>query len=126
MATWSTVKAIGLALPGVEESASYGTPALKVKGKLVVRLLENGEDVVVRVGLEERAALVSAAPKAFEVTPHYQNRPAVVVHLGAIAQGLLRDVLAESWRMVAPPKLVAEHDGKSNARAQSRRTGRTR
>jgi hypothetical protein len=31
-----TVRKIGLALPGVEESTAYGSPALKVRGKLLV------------------------------------------------------------------------------------------
>jgi len=34
--TYETVRRMGLALPNVEEGTSYGTPALKVKGKLFV------------------------------------------------------------------------------------------
>ena len=33
--TFDTVRKIGLALPGVEESTAYGSPALKVHGKLL-------------------------------------------------------------------------------------------
>jgi len=32
--SFDTVRKIGLALPGVEESRAYGSPALKVQGKL--------------------------------------------------------------------------------------------
>src|ERR1700751_3129677 len=32
---FDTVRKIGLALPGVEESTAYGSPALKVHGKLL-------------------------------------------------------------------------------------------
>ena len=32
--TFDTVREIGLALPGVEESTAYGSPALKVRGKI--------------------------------------------------------------------------------------------
>jgi hypothetical protein len=39
--TYDTVRRIALDLPQVEEGTSYGTPALKVKGKLIVRLRED-------------------------------------------------------------------------------------
>jgi hypothetical protein len=41
--TWETVRQLALALPGVEEGTSYGTPALKVRGKLLV-LTATGSD----------------------------------------------------------------------------------
>jgi hypothetical protein len=120
LSTWATVKSLGLALPGAEESTSYGTPAIKVKGKLMVRLLESGVDVAVRAGMEERAALVSGAPDVFEVTPHYESYPWVVVHLAAIDRGLLKDVLAEAWQMVAPKSLLAPAP-KTTAKTKRRR-----
>ncbi|WP_141758537.1 MmcQ/YjbR family DNA-binding protein [Duganella sp. HH105] len=57
-------KALGLALPEMEESTSYGTPALKVKGKLMARLKEDGESVAIRITWEERERLLMAAPKS--------------------------------------------------------------
>ena len=36
--TFDTVRQLGRALPGVEEGLSYGTPALRVRGKLFARL----------------------------------------------------------------------------------------
>ena len=36
--TFDTVRMIGLELAGVVESTSYGTPAVKVRGKLFARL----------------------------------------------------------------------------------------
>lgn len=44
MITWDTVREIALELPDVEEGTSYGTPALKVKKKLFVRLKEDGRN----------------------------------------------------------------------------------
>ncbi len=37
-ATFDDVRALARKLPGVEDSTSYGTAALKVRGKLMVRL----------------------------------------------------------------------------------------
>ena len=38
MVTYGIVREMALALPNVEEGTSYGTPALKIRGKLFVRL----------------------------------------------------------------------------------------
>ncbi len=105
--TWETVRETALALPGVEEGTSYGTPAFKVKGKLFVRLKEDGETLVVRMGFDEREMLLEAAPGTFFLTDHYRGYPYVLVRLAAIDPDRLREILEESWRETAPKKLVA-------------------
>jgi len=72
---FDTVRKIGLALPGVEESTPYGSPALKVHGKLLAcvpahRSAEPGS-LVVRVGFDDRAELLAAAPDVYYMTDHY-------------------------------------------------------
>jgi hypothetical protein len=52
---FETVRQRALALPGVEEGTSYGTPAFKVRGKLFVRLHQSGDSLVVRIDENERA-----------------------------------------------------------------------
>jgi hypothetical protein len=44
-------------LPGVVDGTSYGTPALKVGGKLIARLHQSLDCVVLRSDLLSRAAL---------------------------------------------------------------------
>jgi hypothetical protein len=66
--TWAAVCRIGREFPGVEESTSYGTAALKVRGKLLVRLREDGETLVLITTFVDRdfalkAAWRRAAPK---------------------------------------------------------------
>jgi hypothetical protein len=106
-------------LPGVEESTSYGTPALKVKGRLLARLKEDGESLVVRIGLVEREALMDSAPEVFYITDHYLNYPAVLVRLSKVRKTVLAAVLEESWRQVAPKQLLALAGGGGTARAKS-------
>jgi hypothetical protein len=43
MPSWDDVVAIAGALPGVEQSTSYRTPALKAKGKTFARLRTEAE-----------------------------------------------------------------------------------
>lgn len=110
MATWATVERLGKKLPEVEESTWFNTPSLKVRKRSFVRLKEPGV-IVVLVDLDEKEALLQAEPDVFFATPHYDGYPAMLVRLGAIADDELREVLTESWRRVAPKKLVKELDG---------------
>jgi hypothetical protein len=59
-----------LALPGVEESTAYGSPALKVHGKLLacVPAHRSAEPLVVRVGFDDRAELLASEPDVYYVT----------------------------------------------------------
>jgi hypothetical protein len=102
---WKRVLAAASPLPEVEQSTSYGTAALKVRGKLFARLKEDGATLVVRVG-DEREALVKAAPRTFFVTPHYQNYPWVLVNLAVIRPDVLRDILTSAWLLQAPKRLT--------------------
>ena len=72
---FDTVRKIGLALPGVEEGTAFGSPALKVRGKLLAcvpthRSAEPGS-LLIRIDFEERAELLAAAPDVYYVTEHY-------------------------------------------------------
>jgi hypothetical protein len=103
---WADVREQGLALPGVVEEPSYGTPALKVAGKLLVRLKEDRETLALWVSYEERLALVHEQPDVFFVTPHYQNYPMVLVRLASVDLDELRELVVEAWLDRAPRRLV--------------------
>lgn len=107
--TYEDVRELGLALPGVEDSTSYGTPALKVKGRLIVRLKEDGETLVVRIGFEDRQKRIEADPQVFFVTDHYLNYPAMLVRLPLVRRDVLRGLLEGAWERMAPKSLVKPH-----------------
>ena len=109
MATWATVKKVGKRLPEVEESTWFNTPSLKVRKRSFVRLKEKGV-IVVLVDLDEKDALLQAEPDVFYQTPHYEGYPAMLVRLAAIDEEELREVLTESWRRVAPKRVVRSFD----------------
>src|SRR6516165_3552395 len=98
---WKDVCELALALPEVEESTSYGTPAFKVRGKLFVRLKEDGESIVVRIEEADRALRLQADPKAFYITDHYVAYPWMLVRLSAVAQDDLAELLRDAWRLQA-------------------------
>ena len=108
--SWESVRRLAMELPGVEDVPSYGTPGLKVKGKLVTRLKEDGV-IVMGVGtLLERDWLIETDPRVFYITDHYRDYPAVLVRLDAVSEATLRELLVAAWRRVAPKKVLAAFD----------------
>jgi hypothetical protein len=105
--TYETAAKLALALPGVESGFSWGTPGLKVKGKFLARLKEDGESLVLRIGFLERDELMAKAPDVFYITDHYLNYPAVLIHLSKIRKDVLGRLLEEAWRAVASEKRKA-------------------
>jgi len=96
--TFETAREIALRLPGVVEATSYGTPAFRVRKKLLARLHQDGDALVVRAEFDAREALLRAKPKAFFVTDHYLAHPWVLVRLAAVSRNDLTDVLTQAWR----------------------------
>ena len=109
--TWDEVRVLALALPGVEDAVSYGTPALKVrvgaKLKLLARLKEDGESVVLFMEPEEKELLLEAEPAVFFQTPHYVGWPSLLARLEALDAERLGPLLERTWRRLANAKLLA-------------------
>ena len=111
MPSWDDVVASGRRFPGVEVTTSYGTPALKVRGKLMCRMRTEPDALVMRVSdLGEREALLQGQPNAFFSTPHYDGYSYVLVRLEAVDPVELDELIEEAWRVRAPKRLTAEHD----------------
>ena len=111
MPTWDDVVTIALGLPGVEESTSYGTPSLKVRGKFMCRLRTDPDALVLRVSdLGEREALLQGQPDAFFSTPHYDGHPYVLVRLEAVDPQELAELVEEAWRIRAPKRVVRAYE----------------
>jgi hypothetical protein len=109
--TFEHVRLAAQAFPGVEDSTSYGTPALKVRGKLLARLHQSAECLVLRADLLDREILLQSAPQVFYITDHYRNYPWVLVRFSAVDAGAVPDLIERAWRLVAPKSLVAKYDG---------------
>lgn len=105
---FDTVRKIGLALPGVEESTLYGAPVLKVRGKLLACMAMNKaaepNTLVVRVDSDQRAELLETDPQTYYMKDHYVNYPSVLVRLSQIQPDALKDLLLMGWRYVNRPQ----------------------
>ncbi len=108
---WEDVVAIARRLPEVEESTSYGTPALKVKGKGFARLRSEAEGgLVLMCQLDEKEALLASGDPAFYTTPHYDGYGAILVDLEAVARDQLVELIEDAWRQRAPIRLRKAFD----------------
>jgi len=103
----ASIRRIALALPGVEEGTSYGTPAFRVKKKLFLRMHDGGEDLVVRLDDDLCELLLASEPRVFHKTPHYEGHPYLLARLGTITEPRLADVIEEAWSLAAPARLAA-------------------
>src|SRR6202047_5607531 len=97
--TFEDVRKIALAWPEVEDGTSYGTPALKVRKGLLVRLREDGDSLVMPgVPIDERDMLVESQPKVFYFTDHYRDYPMVLIRLSKTKGLTVEPLLRRQWR----------------------------
>jgi hypothetical protein len=117
---FDTVRNIGLALPGVEESTAYGQPALKVHGKLLACIPVNPSaepgSLAVRVDFDDRAELLAADPDVYYVTDHYVGYTAVLVRLSRVNPDVLRDLLGMAYKFVTRNAVPRSPAGKRRKR----------
>ncbi len=98
------VRRYARALGEIEETLTRDSPAIKVQGQLLAwmpmkKSVEPGT-LALRIGFDDRAELLAAAPDIYYLIDHYNDYPAVLVRLSLIPPDMLRDLLLMSWRFV--------------------------
>lgn len=101
---YEAVRRAGLRLPNVEEGTSYGTPALKVRGKLFVRYRPDLDSIVLKMPFDRREELISEDPETYYITDHYRDYEWVLVRLARLPENALRDLLQGAHRAAVPIK----------------------
>jgi len=105
---FDAVRKAGRNLPGVEESTAYGSPALKVGGRLFACIAINKaaerNSLMVRMPFEDRDALIAEQPDVYYLADHYAPYPCVLVRLSRVNATVLRDLLLMGWRFVSAQK----------------------
>ena len=103
MINFGTVRNIGLTFPGVEESTAYGSPVLRVHGKILAGIAVNRSaepgSLMLCVDFDDRAELLAADPEVYYVTDHYVGN-AVLVRLSRVNPSVLRDLLGMAYKFV--------------------------
>ena len=116
--TFDEVRKIALAWPEVEDGTSYGTPALKVRKKLLVRLKEDGDSLVMPgVPTDERDMLLESQPTVFYFTDHYKDYPMVLIRLSKTKRVTVEPWLRRQWRALASRAAVRAFEAGSRAKS---------
>ncbi len=106
------VRRIALSLPDTAEKIAWSMPTFRVAGKMFATLPEDETSMAVRCPKEERDELVLAEPGKFWVADHEAQFAWIRVRLADVEdEGELHDILADSWRQAAPPRLLEHHPG---------------
>ena len=103
--SFDTVRKIGLTLPDVEESTSYGAFSLKVRGKMFACTAINPSaepgTLAVRLDFHDRDELIEGDPDVYYLKDHYKNYPCVLVRLSRIRRDALADLLLAAHHFVS-------------------------
>lgn len=116
------LRTICLALPEAAEAVGHSRPVFQVRGKTFVMFMDNHHSDG-RVAIWCKAppggqeVLAGGDPARFFVPPYVGHRGWVGVRLeGPVDWHLVADLIADSYRMTAPKRLLAELEGREEQR----------
>ena len=114
------VEAIGRTLPDVEVTTAWGSPALKVRGRMFVCLASHKsaepDTLVVMMDFPDRDALVEEDPGTYYLKEHYVGYPCVLVRLSRVHPDALRDLVTGAHRYVSTKRARGKRRGESAER----------
>ena len=112
MTTIDAVRALALSLPRSYEALVRGRVKFRV-GRIVYVAFSRDEELMgFAFAKEEREAMIASEPDKF-VMPKVSDQRYnwIVVHMGAIDDVEMRELVLDAWRMVVPKRVAAEHLG---------------
>src|SRR5689334_24414859 len=90
--------------PDVEVGTSWGTPSLKVAGKMFACIPSNKsaepDSLVVRLSFLDRDLRLRSEPDAYYLKPHYEGYPCVLVRAKRLTDAALKEVLETGYEFV--------------------------
>jgi hypothetical protein len=97
---------LALALPSAEEGFNMRSVVFKVNGKVLARLLGDGQVMLTGFHADEIDMLAEAEPQAFSATPHFRDAGSLAVDLAAIQPDAMRGFLERRYRQIAKKAAV--------------------
>jgi predicted DNA-binding protein (MmcQ/YjbR family) len=111
MATFERVRELAMALPEATEQIAWEVETTwRIRGKIFAMGTAESGRISVKATKEEQAELVASRPEAFEIAPYVGRFGWVTVTVGEVGDDELAELLIESWRQIAPKRLVAAYD----------------
>ena len=102
--TPAVVRRLALALPEAFESSHFDQPDFRVHNRIFATLPDDGRTVALKTTPANLDALVTADGATFR--DEWRGRW-VRIQLDRVSPPLLRDLLADAWRLAAPKRLAA-------------------
>lgn len=116
ISNWDELKVLGLSLdlPHVEIAVSWGNENLKAHGKMWTWWSPYIDAAIFKGSIEEREMLMAADPKTFVLHPHYAKHNHILVAGGRIDPGWAEARLRQTWRDMAPKKVLKDLDARQS------------
>src|SRR6266516_2962087 len=112
MVDLEAVRRLALTLPRTEEALVRDYVKFRVRGLVYASVSPDESLMGFGFPKEERAALVASRPDVFLMPVRSDERYNWVrVRLAVIDEVQLREIVLDSWRMVVPKRVAAEHLG---------------
>lgn len=103
--TFDAVREIGLKLPDTEEGTAWGTPVLRVDGRIFagIPIHKSAEprSLFVHCDFAARDAMIEEQPDIYYTAAHYDNYPCVLVRLNHVNREVLEDLLRMAHRFMS-------------------------
>jgi hypothetical protein len=104
MITLAQALQIGRTFPNVEESTTFGAPALKVRGQVMACVPTNKaaepNSLLIRMDRRDRPALLAEAPDLYYAPDHYSGYDGILIRLAHCTPEIAHDLLAMAHKFV--------------------------
>lgn len=118
MATAAQMRKLALSLPEAEEKSHFEHPDFRVGGKIFAGLSSDGKRGTLKLTPEIQAMVLEQSSGAFTPAAGAWGRSGwTYVDLARVEIGALEELLGESWRLVAPKRVVAAREASGRAEA---------
>ena len=108
--TRAQMRALALSMPDAEEKAHFGKPDFRVKNKIFAGLTELEHRAYVKARPELQDMLLASRSGAFSAAAGAWGRSGwTYIELPKVELDMLREIVVDAWKLVAPKRLVASH-----------------
>lgn len=104
--TEAQFRAACLAFPGAEEGFNLSSAVFKVNGKVLARLLGEGDVMLTGIGPDEIDHLIDQDPATFHATQHFRDAKCIAARLASLDTAMLGALLERRFRHVAKKAVV--------------------
>jgi hypothetical protein len=108
VATFEDVRSMASSLPEVEEVLTWGTDVtFRVRKKIFAIGGEGSEGVSIKATIERQADLLALDSETFKSSAYVGRFGWVNVQLDRVDDAVLRELVTDAWRSVAPKRLLS-------------------